>query len=60
MDFVISDEFRTTAIEVKSGRVKSTKGLTEFALRFPGARTLVVGSPECTLEDFLLGHVDLL
>ncbi|HAM15136.1 MAG TPA: ATPase [Eggerthellaceae bacterium] len=59
VDFVVSDEFHATAIEVKSGRVKSTGGLTEFVLRFPRARTLVVGSPECSLEDFLLGHVDL-
>ena len=60
VDFVIGDEFRTTAIEVKSGRVKSTGGLIEFVLRYPSARTLVVGSPECSLEDFLLGRVDLL
>ena len=59
VDFVVSDEFHTTAIEVKSGRVKSTGGLTEFVLRFPGARTLVVGSPECSLDDFLLGRIDL-
>ena len=60
VDFVISDEFHTTAIEVKSGRVKSTGGLTEFVLRFPEARTIVVGSPECSLEDFLLGRIGLL
>ena len=60
VDFVISDEFHTTAIEVKSGRVKSTGGLTEFVLRFPEARTIVVGLPECSLEDFLLGRIDLL
>ena len=60
VDFVISDEFHATAIEVKSGRVKSTGGLTEFVLRFPEARTIVVGSPECSLEDFLLGRIGLL
>ena len=60
VDFVISDERRVMAIEVKSGRVKSAKGLTEFMLRFPKARVLVVGSSECKLEDFLLGKVPLL
>lgn len=59
VDFVISDEWQTMAIEVKSGRIKSTGGLTEFMMRFPEARTLIVGSPGCTLEDFLLGHVPL-
>ena len=60
VDFVISDEARTLAIEVKSGRVKSTGGLTDFVLRFPGARTLVVGSAGCGLEDFLGGKIGLL
>ena len=60
VDFVISDEHQTIAIEVKSGRIKKTDGLTEFMLRFPHARTLVVGSAGCTLQDFLLGNVPLL
>ena len=60
VDFVISDERQALAIEVKSGRVKSTGGLMEFVLRFPGARTLVVGSSGCGLEEFLSGGVELL
>ena len=60
VDFVISDERQVVAIEVKSGRVKKTGGLTEFMLRFPHARTLVVGSAGCSLQDFLLGRVPLL
>lgn len=60
VDFVISNEREAVAIEVKSGRVKKTGGLTEFMLRFPHARTLVVGSAECSLQDFLLGRVLLL
>lgn len=47
VDFVASNARQTLAIEVKSGRAKSTHGLTAFVLRYPEARTLVVG-PECS------------
>lgn len=47
------------AIEVKSGRVKPTRGMAEFVVRNPEARPLVVGSPECLLEAFLSGEVEL-
>ncbi|MCI1667966.1 MAG: ATP-binding protein [Olsenella sp.] len=60
VDFVVSNERQVLGIEVKSGRIKSTGGLTAFVLRYPEARTLIVGSAECTLEDFLLGRVPLL
>lgn len=60
VDFVIADEDAVTAIEVKSGRVKSTKGMQRFILENPGARELVVGSFDCPLESFLSGEVELL
>ena len=60
VDFVVSNERQVVALEVKSGRVKSTGGLTEFMMQFPQARTLIVGSSSCSLEDFLLGKVELL
>ena len=50
---------RTTAIEVKSGRVKSTSGMTRFVNTFKPTKQLVVGSAQCTVEDFLLGNVEL-
>lgn len=59
VDFVISSGEAVTAIEVKSGRVKSTKGLAAFVEQFPSARTLIVGSADCPLESFLLGEVPL-
>ena len=59
VDFVVSWGEDSVGIEVKSGRVKSTGGLTAFALRFPNARTMVVGSPVCSIESFLLGEYDL-
>ena len=59
VDFVVSQGRRRTAIEVKSGRVKSLKGLGEFVQEYPGTYTLVVGSDAFPLEDFLLGCVPL-
>lgn len=59
VDFVVTQGRRRTAIEVKSGRVKSIKGLGEFVQRYPGTYTLVVGSDAFSVEDFLLGRVPL-
>ncbi|MEG1906701.1 MAG: DUF4143 domain-containing protein, partial [Gordonibacter sp.] len=59
VDFVLTQNDAAVAIEVKSGRVKSLKGLTAFINRFPKAKTLVIGSSSCTVEDFLLGKVEL-
>lgn len=59
VDFVIADDDDVTAIEVKSGRVKPTQGMTRFVLENPRAHTLVVGSQECSIERFLLGEIEL-
>lgn len=59
VDFVVRSGERVTAIEVKSGRVKSLGGLEAFLERHPGARPLVVGGAANPLEDFLRGDVPL-
>lgn len=59
VDFVIAAEDALTAIEVKSGRVKLTTGMARFIVENPQAHAIVVGSPECSLESFLLGEKDL-
>jgi len=59
VDFVVTCEDAVCAIEVKSGRVKPTRGMSEFIVNNPDARSLVVGSRECPLEDFLSGRIDL-
>lgn len=59
VDFVVSQGDAITAIEVKSGRIKPTRGLAAFINRFPSAKSIVVGSPEAQLEDFLLGRIPL-
>ena len=59
VDFVVTCEDAVCAIEVKSGRVKPTRGMAEFIVRNPEAHPLVVGSPECPLEAFLSGEIEL-
>ncbi len=59
MDFVVTCEDAVCAIEVRGGRVKPTRGMSEFIVGNPNARSLVVGSRECPLEDFLSGRIDL-
>ncbi|MEA5020129.1 MAG: AAA family ATPase [Gordonibacter sp.] len=56
VDFVLTQGESILAIEVKSGRIKSLKGLTAFVNRFPKAKTLTIGSSSCPVENFLLGN----
>jgi predicted AAA+ superfamily ATPase len=55
VDFVIKKGNRLTAIEVKSGRVKNVGGSLVFKKLYPEALSLIVGSANLDLEDFLLG-----
>ena len=59
VDFVIKKGSRLTAIEVKSGRVKNVGGSLIFKKQYPEALSLVVGSVNCGLEDFLMGKKEL-
>lgn len=59
VDFVLVKGDAITALEVKSGRVKSLKGISAFVSRNPQAKTLIVGSHACPLETFLTGGVKL-
>lgn len=59
VDFVVTSGVSRTAIEVKSGRIRRLDGLDAFCAAYPGTRTMVVGSHETPLEDFLLGRVPL-
>lgn len=59
VDFVVSQGANVTAIEVKSGRVKSLKGLTAFMGKFPQARVLIIGTQDTSVEAFLRGEVPL-
>lgn len=55
VDFVIKKGNQLTAIEVKSGRAKGVGGSLVFKQCYPEALSLVIGSTNCRLEDFLLG-----
>ena len=55
VDYVIRKGSRLTAIEVKSGRVKGVGGSLVFKQRYPEAFSLIIGSTNCSIEDFLLG-----
>ena len=59
VDFVIKSGSRLTAIEVKSGRVKNTGGSLIFKQKYPEALSLIIGSTNCGLEEFLLGKKEL-
>ena len=59
VDFVIKQGVKLTAIEVKSGLVKNAGGSLIFKQRYPEAFSLVVGSTNLGLEDFLSGKQPL-
>ena len=59
VDFVLRKGEQLTAIEVKSGAIRSLKGMEKFLLLYPRAHRIVVGSPETMLGDFLAGEVEL-
>jgi predicted AAA+ superfamily ATPase len=59
VDFVIKKGSRLTALEVKSGRVKNVGGSLVFKQMYPAALSLLIGSANLSLEDFLLGKTQL-
>jgi predicted AAA+ superfamily ATPase len=56
VDFVIQKGGRLTAIEVKSGRVKGAGGSLVFKQLYPETLSIIIGSANYGLEDFLLGE----
>ena len=59
VDYVLRRGHDVTAIEVKSGGVKATGGVTAFLRQYPEALAIVVGSASCSVEDFLSGKQPL-
>lgn len=54
VDFVLRKGNQLLALEVKSGKRRTSRpGLDAFAKAHRSARTLVVGGPELSLQDFL-------
>ncbi len=52
VDYVIARGQSVLAIEVKSGRPRSVRGLGAFRRRYPRVRSLLVGSGGVPLEEF--------
>ena len=59
VDFVLKNGSSLTAIEVKSGSVKNAGGSLIFKKMYPEALSLVIGSVNLSLDDFLLGKKPL-
>ena len=56
VDFVIKKGSLLTALEVKSDRVKGVGGSLVFKQLYPEALSIIIGSANYALEDFLLGE----
>jgi len=56
VDFIVKKGGQLTAIEVKSGRVKGVGGSLVFKQLYPESLSLIIGSINYSLEDFLLGN----
>ncbi|MDR2429115.1 MAG: AAA family ATPase [Candidatus Margulisbacteria bacterium] len=59
VDFVLQQGAKITALEIKSGRVKKSGGSLEFQKKYPQALSLIIGSVNFSLEDFLSGKIQL-
>jgi len=59
VDYIIRKGTKRTAIEVKSGRIKSRNSIKAFLESYPGTYALAIGSNSYTIEDFLLGKIPL-
>lgn len=58
VDFVVERGPRLLGIEVKSGRLRGLAGLKAFTHRFPEAKTMIVGTGETPLDEFLSSSAD--
>ena len=59
VDYVVRKGSSVCAIEVKSGRVRTTDGLAQFCRRFDGAQPLLVGDANISCESFIRGDISL-
>lgn len=58
VDFIISTRFATMAIEVKSGRRTTNKGIRVFDQLFHPKQTMIVGNGGFSVEEFLRLDMD--
>ena len=60
VDFVLQRRKKIVAIEVKSGRRQTNKGIASFKQEFHPLRTIVVGNDGYPIEDFLSIDLNIL
>ena len=53
VDFVIQNNEKLSAMEVKTGTVRTKAGMNAFSKKYPAARTLLIGQDGIGVEDFL-------
>ncbi|MDX2188639.1 MAG: AAA family ATPase, partial [Bacteroidota bacterium] len=53
VDFVVVHRGKLLALEVKSGKSSTSKGLQQFKKLYPDAKTLIVGNEGLHWKDFL-------
>lgn len=58
VDFILERNRKSIAIEVKSGRGTTNKGIREFKNKFSPLHTFIVGSGGIPIEDFLSANLD--
>lgn len=58
VEFVLQQGAKTIGIEVKSGRNKSSAGITAFSKKFNPDKLLLVGRDGMILEEFLTIHAE--
>lgn len=52
VDYIVKTPKKLWGIEVKSGRPKHPKGVSEFLKSYPDAKMLIIGSQGMSLEEF--------
>jgi predicted AAA+ superfamily ATPase len=55
VDFVVNHGQKTWAIEVKSTRMRPSRGLEKFLARYPKTQPVIVGAGGVALETFFAG-----
>ena len=60
VDFIIRQDSKVVAIEVKSGRRGENKGISSFSKRYHPLKSLIVGTNGISIEEFLrMNPIDL-
>lgn len=54
IDFILQKGKKVVALEVKSGKVRSTTGMDVFAKKYKTAKAILVGGEGITAEEFLM------